>query len=164
VNAFRLRTRPDQAAPNLPTVLLDWFPNGNGSTLQVREDLTPDLTLPDLARDLLGLAAAAYCADRITPRPTSWIRQIELEFPVADRTAWDAVGGQLTEALSFLSGDDWQLEPIPVSGGDVPVTVELAETVDAVCLFSGGLDSFAGALDLLADGNRICLVGHYEGG
>lgn len=164
MNTFRMRTRPDQAAPNLPTVLLDWFPNGYGSTVQVREDLTSGLTLPDPARDLLGLTAAAYCADRITPRPTGWTREIELEFPVADRTAWDVVRLQLTETLSFLSGDAWRLEPIPLSRGDVPATVEPAHTVDAVCLFSGGLDSFAGALDLLADEKRICLVRHYEGG
>lgn len=164
MNAFRLRTQPDQPAPNPPTVLLDWFQNGYGSTVQAREEVTSGLTVPDPARDLLGLAAAAYCADRITPRPASWTRQIRLEFPVADRTAWDAVGGHLTEALSFLSGDDWQLEAIPASGSGLPPSGDPAASVDAVCLFSGGLDSFAGALDLLADGKRVCLVGHYEGG
>jgi 7-cyano-7-deazaguanine synthase in queuosine biosynthesis len=164
VSTFRLRTRPDQAAPSLPTVLLDWFPNGHGSTVQVREDLTSRLTMPDPARDLLGLAAAAYCADRITPRPAGWTREIGLEFPVADPAAWNAVEDQLTEALSFLSGDCWRLEPVPLSASHVPTAVEPAQTVDAVCLFSGGLDSFAGALDLLAEGNRVCLVGHYEGG
>ena len=41
---------------------------------------------------------------------------------------------------------------------------ELAPPVDAVCLFSGGLDSFTGALDLLAQGKNVCLVGHYEVG
>ena len=39
-----------------------------------------------------------------------------------------------------------------------------APPVDAVCLFSGGLDSFTGALDLLAAGKNVCLVGHYEAG
>ena len=37
-------------------------------------------------------------------------------------------------------------------------------TVDAVCLFSGGLDSFTGAVDLLSSGKTVCLVAHYEGG
>jgi hypothetical protein len=41
---------------------------------------------------------------------------------------------------------------------------ELSDPVDAVCLFSGGLDSFIGALDLLAEGKAVCLVGHHEAG
>ena len=31
----------------------------------------------------------------------------------------------------------------------------------AVCLFSGGLDSFVGAIDLLSTGANVALVGHY---
>jgi 7-cyano-7-deazaguanine synthase in queuosine biosynthesis len=33
-----------------------------------------------------------------------------------------------------------------------------------VCLFSGGLDSLCGAIDLLAQGAQVCLVSHYEAG
>jgi 7-cyano-7-deazaguanine synthase in queuosine biosynthesis len=164
VNAFRLRTDPSQTAPAPPTILLDWFANGFGSTVQVREDLRRRLVVPDPARDLLHLAAAAYCADRLTPRPVGWTREMRLEFPVVDRTAWDDVGERLAGGLSFLSGDDWQLAPIQTAGNAATAADEPAEPVDAVCLFSGGLDSFAGAVDLLAQGNRVCLVGHYEGG
>ena len=42
--------------------------------------------------------------------------------------------------------------------------VSAEQPVDAVCLFSGGLDSFTGAVDLLANGKKVCLVAHYEGG
>ena len=34
-------------------------------------------------------------------------------------------------------------------------------TVDSVCLFSGGLDSFVGAIDLLANGAKPIFVSHY---
>jgi 7-cyano-7-deazaguanine synthase in queuosine biosynthesis len=69
----------------------------------------------------------------------------------------------LSEALSFLTGDQWQLSLLPTSEATYEAQPQ-EETVDAVCLFSGGLDSFTGAVDLLAGGNRICLVAHYEGG
>ena len=33
---------------------------------------------------------------------------------------------------------------------------------DCICLFSGGLDSFCGAIKLLEEGKSPCLVGHNE--
>jgi len=89
-----------------------------------------------------------------------------VEFPVADEARWNAVSEELTAGLSFLSGDVWQLTALSASTevAAIPGLEQPEEPVDAVCLFSGGLDSFAGALDLLAQGRRVCLVGHYEGG
>jgi 7-cyano-7-deazaguanine synthase in queuosine biosynthesis len=74
-----------------------------------------------------------------------------------------ATGDRLAATLSFLSGDHWQLK---ASQTDEPPGAfeHSTERVDAVCLFSGGLDSFAGAVDLLATGKRVCLVAHHEGG
>jgi 7-cyano-7-deazaguanine synthase in queuosine biosynthesis len=166
VTTFRLRTDSTQAAPAAPTVLLDWFRNGYGSTIQSGGGLTAGLAVPDPAQDLLNLAGAVYCADRVTPRPAGWSRDLVIEFPVTDETPWNEVDESLAQALSFLSGDTWQLTPLATSvqQGSFGGVGEPADPVDAVCLFSGGLDSFAGAVDLLAEGRRVCLVGHYEGG
>ena len=159
---FLLRTRRDQAARPEPTVLLDWFESGDGSTIQVHA-LARDLTPPSAATDFLRFAAAVYCADRLSPRPGTWTRSIGLELPVRGLDSWLAAIGDLADALGFLSGDEWRLTPIATAEPmNPPVAPE--RTVDAVCLFSGGLDSFTGAVDLLMGGKTVCLVAHYEGG
>lgn len=160
---FRLRTRPDQKMPPARTVVLDWLPGTAGSNVQVRQSLTTGLAPTATAMDTLRLAAAVYCADRLAPRPGTWTRRMGLEVPVRNLKAWTRTAGPLGAALSFLSGDDWTIRPIESNEPD-SVAAPAANPVDAVCLFSGGLDSFAGAVDLLAEGKRICLVAHYEGG
>ena len=158
---FRLRTRRDQKAPPRPTVLLDWF--GDGSTIQARQNLTSGLTPPAEAVDLLRFAAAVFCADKVAPRPGNWTRSLSLAVPVRNLDRWTAIAETLGTALSFLSGDDWDVRPV-ASSEPAQVPEPALDPVDAVCLFSGGLDSFAGAVDLLASGKRVCLVAHYEGG
>jgi 7-cyano-7-deazaguanine synthase in queuosine biosynthesis len=160
--AFCLRTRSDQAAPPSPVVLLDWFTDTAGSTVQSNSELTAGLIPPANALDLLRLAAAVYCADRVTERPGTWTREMSLTFPVRDATRWTDVSADLGAALEFLSGDEWHLNPIE-STEEVPEPT-VADPVDAVCLFSGGLDSLTGAIDLLAQAKSVCFVSHYEGG
>jgi len=163
MTSFQLRTRRDQEPAALPVILLDWFLGRAGSTIQARQSLTTGLTPPDVAVDLLRFAAAAYCADRLSLRPGTWTRSIELNFPVRNAEVWQATTGSLSETLAFLSGDQWLLATS--QSNEPKVTRYLRpKAVDAVCLFSGGLDSFTGAVDLLAQGKTICLVSHYEGG
>lgn len=118
------------------------------------------------AIDLLNVAAIAYTADLRIWRGYNpedpWPREISIHVPVTDVALWTAAGPTLVELLSFLTGDDWTVNfrnrvpsPEPVFGK----TPKPAP--DAVCLFSGGLDSFVGAIDLLAEGHRLALVGHY---
>jgi 7-cyano-7-deazaguanine synthase in queuosine biosynthesis len=158
---FQLRTRRNQVALPAPTVLLDW--TGGGSTIQRRHSLTTDLSPPAAAIDFLRFAGAVYCVDKLAARPGTWGRSLSLDIPVRDIERWTAAAPVVAEALSFLSGDQWKLDLRPDSA---PTTeaAPLASDVDAVCLFSGGLDSFTGAVDLLAEGRRVCLVAHYEGG
>jgi 7-cyano-7-deazaguanine synthase in queuosine biosynthesis len=100
---------------------------------------------------------------RLTERPGTWTRSIDLNVPVREPAVWSAVRDHFAEAISFLSGDRWQFE---VRGSTEPISAptEIAAGVDAICLFSGGLDSFTGALDLLAEGKTVCLVGHHGAG
>ena len=163
MTGYQLRTQRNQEPKTPPTILLDWFNGSGGSTIQVRSSLRSGLTVPAVAVDLLKAAAAVYCADRLTERPGTWTRNIELSVPVRDVARWNGTRDTLAAAISFLSGDRWQLE---FGGSTEPVHTpdETSAPVDAVCLFSGGLDSFTGALDLLAAGKNICLVGHYGAG
>lgn len=158
---FHLRSRRDQAAPPSPTVLLDWF--GGGSTIQARGNLTTGLTLPAEAIDFFRLAAGVFCVDKLAIRPDTWTRSLTLGVPVRDLDRWIGIAGRINDTLSFLSGDEWNVHPFASTEPASP-SQPSGETVDVVCLFSGGLDSFAGAVGLLADGKRVCLVAHYEGG
>jgi 7-cyano-7-deazaguanine synthase in queuosine biosynthesis len=125
------------------------------------EGLVPSET----AIDLVNLAAIVYTADVRIWRGYSedaWTRSITLHFPVTQPDLWNAASPILTELLSFLTGDEWDLrfrkkptaEAIKV--GDSSLIQP-----QAACLFSGGLDSFVGAIDLLATGANVALVGHY---
>lgn len=163
MNDYLLRTRSDQTAAAAPTVLLDWFASGDGSTIQANNELLAGLSPSSVAVDFLRAAAAVYCADRLSERPSTWTREIALTFPVRSGAAWGAARDDLADALGFLSGDRWFLDTKQSNERDAEPTPP-QDPIDAVCLFSGGLDSFTGALDLLADGKSLCLVAHYEGG
>lgn len=161
MTVFQLRTKRGQAPIPAPAILLDW--TGDGSTIQYRHNLTTDLSPPAVAIDFLRFAGAVFCVDKLVPRPGTWTRSLTIDIPVRDPPLWNAVKPDLAETLAFLSGDDWE---VTISDTAEPMRRghQASEPVDAVCLFSGGLDSFAGAIDLLAAGSRVCLVAHYEGG
>jgi len=162
-----LRVASDDRPPADPdAVMLDWFAEGRAaSTVQADPRFLQGLAPSTVACDLLRLAGAAYCADKLALRrlaPDRWTRVIDLDVPVADPTRWQAAA-TLGEALDFLTGDHWTLS-FRTSAPHVDRRRSLRENVDAVCLLSGGLDSLCGAVDLLEEGRRLCLVAHYEGG
>jgi 7-cyano-7-deazaguanine synthase in queuosine biosynthesis len=118
------------------------------------------------AIDLLHLAVLVYTADlrvwRGYSKEDAWTRDISLYLPVTDVDLWTGARQTLIDLLSFLTGDTWDIHfrsKVPAS--DQAMGKPRLLQPDAVCLFSGGLDSFAGAIDLLASGKRLALVGHY---
>jgi 7-cyano-7-deazaguanine synthase in queuosine biosynthesis len=136
-------------------------------------------TVDPISLDLLMVASLCYVIDKMVPRKSAWdnwTRQLEVEFPVSAPDVWATVREDLEEALSFLSGDMWQLSFRRIKSPyfRLPtltqrqrrrrVSTPIVTPVTAVCLFSGGLDSLSGAIDLLAknDHSRVCLVGHYD--
>jgi hypothetical protein len=126
------------------------------------------LSAPQPAIELFRAAAAVYAADLRVSRGTSydgWTREFVLHVPVSDPAGWAVVARQFQRLLTFLTGDRWEVRfrtaafPQPArtpnnfgKGGEL--------VADAVCLLSGGLDSFVGAADALADGMRLALVSH----
>jgi 7-cyano-7-deazaguanine synthase in queuosine biosynthesis len=117
-----------------------------------------------VAGDLLRLGGAVYCTDKVVKRSSaadSWTRKLSLRVPVSNVRLWDAAKSELVKALSFLSGDLWALDFVPDTAH--PVTGQpLLSEYDGVSLFSGGLDSLAGVIDLLETGKRLMLVGHHD--
>lgn len=112
------------------------------------------------AWDFLSIALSAFAADRFVTRAGSangWTRVISLDVAVVDPITWSAQASELAEALRFLTGDVWHLSFRP-GGRACSHTQGRLHDRDTICLFSGGLDSFLGALQILNRGGRPLLV------
>lgn len=122
--------------------------------------------------DLLRIAIAVYVADTRVPRASAfdgWTRDLTLHAFVHDLARWQGSAPFLERLLTFLTGDRWTVHlreaprtyrPLAAPAGRHPRLV----VADTVCLLSGGLDSFVGALDLLDAGHRLAFVGHQSSG
>lgn len=134
--------------------------------------------LPHRLLDLLEIASYVYCADRMTPRGSrdaveyhSWSRTLEFVIRVRDEPFWNKpeVKKALSDALRFLTGDReyrFDFQPghstSPTSLFDREEFSVAGEKDVSVILFSGGLDSLAGALERLVKNTdeQVCLVSH----
>lgn len=130
--------------------------------------LTPSETSVDLAL----LAAAVTAADTRISRDESaqdaWTREIDIYLPVADPDLWSSLSSLIVTLLNFLTGDRWGVHfrsRPALEAGLAPEQTKL-RLIDptSVCLFSGGLDSFIGAIDLLKQGLTPLFVSHYWDG
>ena len=145
---------------------------GNGKNIFLTiEDIEKRLTanVPDVLTDLLEIAAYVYTADQAVTRGgngvldhgANWRRELRFLIPVRKPDLWKSppVKRSLTETLGFLSEDDYTFtftklrDPRPMShylefgpGGATGFDAE------EVVLFSGGLDSLAGATDEILAG------------
>jgi len=121
--------------------------------------------------DLLVVAGTVYLVDQLVARShftDNWTRELSLSIPVENPLLWNEVSASFVDVLQFLTGDKWQLI---FNGRDVPIYHHRNRRLkrkplyqaSTVCLFSGGLDSLAGAIDLLEKQTEaITLVSHYD--
>lgn len=134
--------------------------------------------LPPRILDLLEIAGYVFAADRCISRGPkdaveyhTWSRLIEFHIRVRDYEFWaqPAVTIALSNTLTFMTGDaeyTFHFEPghsTPPTGlFDRPgFSLDLRGAGIVITLFSGGLDSLCGALDLLAFGDsKVVLVSH----
>lgn len=135
----------------------------------VREIYERGYELQDIDLDLLHLATAVYTADvRIERRFSAdgWKRNLYLHLPVAEPGRWEEAVPIITDMLSFLTGDRWAVSLRERGPFETPPPRTPPEIIPgAVSLFSGGLDSYAGAIDLIEDrDDLIALVGQYGKG
>ena len=137
-------------------------------------DLSPRLT------DFLDLAAYVYTADGSTVRGTEWAEEGTIEpwsrdfhFVVAvrDLAFWARADVQaaLKKVLTFLSDDAYEFTFVqqarPDKGGQLYLGFSEFEEwpacdVERVLMFSGGLDSLAGAVDGARRSEHLVLVSH----
>lgn len=124
------------------------------------------------AEDLLRAAIGAYTADVRIARDEAydnWTRDIALHLPVQEPAAWATGAPILARLLAFLTGDRWTVLVRPAPALYRPNRRKRARRayrldVEVVSLFSGGLDSFIGAIDLLEAAGQVALVGHHSAG
>lgn len=140
---------------------------GLGQALdQLRElGMRPSETSIDLALLAAVITAADTRISRATEAQDAWSREIDLNIPVQNPDLWTSLAPLAVTTLNFLTGDRWTLRFRSRIAGlaelaTPPEKLRIANPT-SVCLFSGGLDSFIGAIDLFASGEEPILVSHY---
>lgn len=132
--------------------------------------------MPEEFTDMLEIAAYVYCADQFTNRGSNkmsnmgsdWRRRFRFRIPVRKPSLWNKteISEALCETLGFLAEDEFSFEFVPATNprplqAYLPFGDSGAQRLDEVVLFSGGLDSLAGAVDLLFGSHRrVALVSH----
>ena len=138
--------------------------------------LLKSVRLPsEAALDFLLTASTIYSLDKLVSRSDSrdgWQRTFDVTIPVKDASKWAASSSVANECLSFLSGDIWRLtfeeRRVPVVRRKprkrrvrIPLRIFKGRVA---CLFSGGLDSLIGGIDLLANCGTepVSFIGHHD--
>ena len=156
---------------------------GDGREIGVHIDGLEDVMtgrLPDRLRDLICIAAFVLAADCGTRRGTeksaddglSWRRDFRFVIPVVEPEFWrrPRMRSLLETSVGFLSDDHYHFEFVQGTGWEgrqvsfQPVsgrTFVPWNHIEEVMLFSGGMDSFAGAVqEILVDQRNVLLVSH----
>lgn len=129
------------------------------------------------AIDLVTIATAVTASDTFELRdkaPNAWSRQMHLHIPVTNENMWNSLAAELSSILNFLTGDQWKFTFVKTSmvmpklkvSEKAKLKARSLKGLNAVCLFSGGLDSAVGAIDILngASDYKPLLVSHaYRG-
>lgn len=135
--------------------------------------------VPDILIDLLEVAAYVYCADQRVGRGSpilaqwgkTWKRELRFTIPVRNSEVWNRpeVRETLAGTLGFLSDDIYDFSFVRAANSFAetalyfPSLTDLIFQPDEVALFSGGIDSCAGAVDdLVANGKSLALIGHHS--
>ncbi len=126
--------------------------------------------------DILYISLAVYAADRLELRDNSedsWTREFTIYMPVQNDEVWNDNKILLEEMLGFLTGDKWNFcfrKSMPCKKEEdyklwLKKRKREIKNYSKVCMFSGGVDSFVGAVDLLESYNgNVVFVSHYGGG
>ena len=129
--------------------------------------------------DLLEIASYVFTADCATDRGEEWTdddskeawgRDFAFVIPVRDPAFWraPAITSLVKEGLGFLSNDKYSFTFVPLTQDRTEQHYfEFTERKDwvfhapkRVVMFSGGLDSLAGAVETASTGDHVVLVSH----
>ena len=133
--------------------------------------------LPDRHLDLLEMAAYVFAADRLTHRGSreaveyqSWSRSLHFIMKVRDYEFWrqPSVSTALASALRFATGNHNYEFTFQAGHATSPTSLFDSESFSmshdgdlSIMLFSGGIDSLAGAVQRLEQtSEHVCLISH----
>lgn len=126
--------------------------------------------------DLIYISNFIFAADRRIPRKKAedaWTRKINIVIPVICLNKWENVTELIEKMLSYLTGDLWTIKFTSRYPNDDESrllmennTQKLEEPNTQISMFSGGLDSFIGLIDILSDKElkNTLFLSHYGGG
>jgi 7-cyano-7-deazaguanine synthase in queuosine biosynthesis len=134
--------------------------------------------VPPVFADLVEIATYVYCADQAIGRGAydvesfgdNWRRHLHFHIPVRRLDFWETAQVQevLCETVGFLSDDHYTFTFYAARGAPrfqqyfkLPQTDGPFGDPEQVLMFSGGLDSLAGAVEeILGQKRRVILVNH----
>lgn len=130
----------------------------SGSLLKRIREL--GINVNENAIDLITIASAVTAAETFERREDAadaWSRIMHLHVPVTDEDMWNKLSHRLSSILNFLTGDQWKFTfsktnfkmPKPIVSKNSKARLNSLKGLNSVCLFSGGLDSAAGAIDII---------------
>jgi len=148
--------------------------------LRLNTFVTKIFKLNNRLKDLLEIAGYVFAADRKTYRGNpddleyhSWSRAFDFHINVRDLAFWKRkdVQEMLENALVFMNGDHSYKFNFYKASEDFPTSIFDTEKFEIQCpeklkvmLFSGGIDSLTGAIELLeTTDSEICFVSHQSG-
>lgn len=128
------------------------------------------LVIDAVYEDIYIIALSIYGIDKRALRKSfldNWTRDISVSIPVLEFEKWKETEEKWNNMLSFLTGDRWHIEFRPTTVVYSQRNRRSRKRIDisrcnCVCLFSGGLDSYCGAIRILESGESPCLIGHNE--
>ncbi|MFN7970862.1 MAG: 7-cyano-7-deazaguanine synthase [Acidobacteriota bacterium] len=121
-------------------------------------------TLPPLVRDLLDLAVTISVSDLYTARDSELVRRNSLQLSVRCPDAWTSASKHVQRLVAYLGREDLSVSFVQRKAAQGKQSFQVDCDGRCVCLFSGGLDSLAGAVWALEKGLEPILVSHRRGG
>lgn len=126
----------------------------------------------EVVLDLLHLSLGIYTTDQVVSRKAfgfqEWSRHLKIYMPVSSLEKWENAKEDLQKLLSFLSGDKWEIyfrQNEIIEGKQIKlIKTNNPHKIETVALFSGGMDSFIGAINLLENKKKVTFVSHYKRG
>lgn len=167
--------------PDAPDDALRFTIGGKAASLSLCIDGLEDAMsgrLPPRFLDLIRIATFAFAADsavsrgRLTDDGDRWHRHFQIVLGVDDPDFWNRPGvrNPIEQTLGFISQDTFQFHfqtrqqkpPKQLTfAGPAGKSLVSWDKIQDVALFSGGLDSFTGAADLIIRQRRgVVLVSH----
>ncbi len=119
--------------------------------------------------DLFVLSLSVLACDKRLSRkdtPDAWTRQIELVVPIINNDIFTENKTLIDKMLSFLTGDLWNISFYKTNYRHFAKNKYKHNGIDFVydfvSLFSGGLDSFCGAINFFENGGKGLFIGNKE--